>query len=75
MAKRAENSSLHHVFDEEEVIRLLRAAVDREGSQVAFAKRHGVDRIHVNRLLKGKKTNVTDAIVRALRLRRVFMSE
>jgi plasmid maintenance system antidote protein VapI len=75
MAGRTENSSLHHVLDEEEIIELLRAAVDREGSQVAFAKRHGVDRIHVNRLLKGKKTNVTDAIARALKLRKVFISE
>jgi predicted DNA-binding protein (UPF0251 family) len=68
-------SSLHHVFDEEEVIKLLRAAVDREGSQAEFARRHGVDRVHVNRLLKGAKTNVTSAIARALKLRKVFISE
>jgi plasmid maintenance system antidote protein VapI len=75
MARGAENSSLNHVLDEEEVIELLRAAVDREGSQVAFAKRHGVDRVQVNRLLKGKKTNVTNAIARALKLRKVFISD
>ena len=50
MAKRNKSSVLiasnlgHHafVFDEDDVVRLLRAAVEREGSQVAFAKRHGV---------------------------------
>ena len=75
MARRAENSGLNHVLDEEEVIELLRAAVDREGSQVAFAKRHSVDRVQVNRLLKSKKTNVTNAIARALKLRKVFISD
>jgi hypothetical protein len=38
-----------HVLDEEEVIELLRAAVDREGSQAEFARRHAIDRVHVNR--------------------------
>ena len=30
------------IFDEDDVIRLLRVAVEREGSQTAFAKRHGI---------------------------------
>jgi hypothetical protein len=50
------------VFDESEVVQLLKAAVDRENGQVAFARRHGLDRVHINRLLKGKRTNVTEAI-------------
>jgi hypothetical protein len=52
MAKRSKPSVLiasnlgRHalVFDEDDVVRLLRAAVEREGGQSAFAKRHGVDR-------------------------------
>ena len=32
------------IFDNDEVIQLLRAAIEREGSQNAFAKRHGIDR-------------------------------
>ena len=32
------------IFDDNDVIRLLRAAVEREGSQTAFAKRHGIER-------------------------------
>jgi hypothetical protein len=31
------------VFDERDVARLLRAAVEREGGQSAFAKHHGVN--------------------------------
>jgi hypothetical protein len=36
------------VFSDNEVRQLLRAAVERAGSQVAFAKRHGIDRAHLN---------------------------
>ena len=36
------------VFDEHDVARLLRAAVEREGGQSAFAKHHGVDRAYLN---------------------------
>jgi hypothetical protein len=32
------------VFDHDEVVQLLKAAVEREGSQVAYAKRHGLNR-------------------------------
>ena len=35
------------VFNDSEVRQLLRAAVERAGTQVAFAKRHGVDRTHL----------------------------
>ena len=35
------------VFDEHDVARLLRAAVEREGGQSAFAKHHGVDRASI----------------------------
>jgi hypothetical protein len=36
------------VFSDNEVRQLPRAAVERAGSQVAFAKRHGIDRAHLN---------------------------
>jgi hypothetical protein len=36
------------IFDEDDVVRLLRAAVEREGSQTAFAKRHGIERTRIN---------------------------
>jgi hypothetical protein len=41
-------------FDRNDIVRLLKAAVEREGGQTAFAKRHRVHRSSVNRVLKGK---------------------
>jgi hypothetical protein len=52
------------------IVRLLKAAVEREGGQTAFAKRHRVHRSSVNRVLKGKLP-VGDAIAKVLGLRRV----
>ena len=62
------------LYDEEDVIRLLRAAVKREGTQTAFAKRYGVDRARVNRVLQ-RKLRVYDPIAKALGLRKVYVAE
>ena len=59
-------------FDDDEVVQLLRAAVEREGSQVAFARRHGLDRVHLNMILKGKKP-VTEKISKVLGLCKVYV--
>jgi DNA-binding phage protein len=59
------------IFDDHEVIQLLRAVIERVGSQDAFARRHGMDRTHVNQILSGKKS-VNTAVMRALRLRKVY---
>jgi hypothetical protein len=82
MAKRSKSSlqiasNLGHqalVFDEDDVVRLLRASVEREGGQTAFAKHHGLDRPLVNMILNGKRP-VSDVIVKALGLRRVYVAE
>jgi hypothetical protein len=82
MAKRSKPSVLlasnvgrrEVVFDEDDVVRLLRAAVEREGSQVAFAKRQGVDRPLVNAILNGKRP-VSGPIAKALGLRKVYVAE
>jgi hypothetical protein len=82
MAKRNKSSVLiasnlgHHalVFEEDDVVRLLRAAVEREESQVSFAKRHGINRVLVNGILNGKRP-VSSAIKKALGLRRVYVAE
>jgi hypothetical protein len=82
MAKRNKSSVLiasnlgRHalVFDEDDIVHLLRAAVEREGGQTAFAKRHGVDRVLVNMILNGKRP-VSDAIAKALGLRKVYVAE
>jgi hypothetical protein len=41
-------------LEDDDVVRLLAAAVEREGGQRAFARRYGVDRIRINRTLSGK---------------------
>ena len=82
MAKRSKPSVLiannlgHHalVLNEDDVVCLLRDAVEREGSQVAFSKRHGVDRVLVNGILNGKRP-VSGPIAKALGLRRVYVAE
>jgi hypothetical protein len=62
------------VFDTHDVVRLLKAAVGREGSQAAFAKRHGVDRAYINMVLSGKRP-VTDLIANVLGLRKVYITD
>jgi hypothetical protein len=43
------------VFDDDDVVHLLRAAVEREGSQIAFAKHYGINRTYLNMVLSGKR--------------------
>jgi DNA-binding phage protein len=59
------------IFDDDEVIQLLRAAIEREGTQDTFAKRYGIDRTHLNQILSRKKS-VNKAVESALGLRRVY---
>ena len=56
------------------IVRLLKAAVEREGGQTAFAKRHRVHRSSVNRVLKGKLP-ASGRIAKALGLRKVYVAE
>jgi hypothetical protein len=73
MTKR--NSSFDaHVFDNDDVFRLLKAAVKSEGGQTVFAKRHRINRVYINMVLKGKRP-VGDSIARALGLRKVYIAE
>jgi hypothetical protein len=60
------------VFDDNEVRQLLRAAVEREGSQVAFAKRHRLDRTHLNQVLKGK-SRIGRSVLKCLGLRKAYL--
>jgi hypothetical protein len=45
--------TVEFVFSDDDVVHLLKTAIEREGSQTAFAKRHGVDRPTINAILKG----------------------
>ncbi len=62
------------VFDEGEVVHLLKAAVDREGSQIAFADHNGVDRANVSAVLNGRR-RINGSLVKALGLRKVYVVE
>lgn len=59
------------VFNHREVVLLLRAAVEREGNQVAFARRHRLDRVYLNMILNGRRS-VSDKVIKALGLREVY---
>jgi DNA-binding phage protein len=64
----------NQVIEHRDLIRLLRAAVEREGGQTAFAERYGISRIYLNRVLRGKK-GAGDTIAKALGLRKVYIAE
>jgi DNA-binding phage protein len=68
---RAFAALLARIFDDGEVIQLLRAAVEREGNQGAFAKRHGIARSYLNQILNGKR-GPPRAVLDALGLRKVY---
>lgn len=60
------------VFDDNEVRQLLRAAVERAGTQVAFANRHRLDRTHLNQVLKGK-SRISKSLLKCLGLRKAYI--
>jgi hypothetical protein len=62
------------VFDEDEVLRMLTTAVEREGGQSAFARRHSLDRSNLNLVLSGKRP-VTDAVARPLGLCGLYIAD
>jgi FMN phosphatase YigB (HAD superfamily) len=62
------------IFDERDVIRLLKQAIEREGDQGAFARHHGIDRGYLN-LISNEKRPINKAVLRALGLRKVFAPE
>jgi hypothetical protein len=57
------------VLDDKDVLFLLRAAIEQEGSIGAFAKRHGQQRTSLNNMLNGKRP-VSASLVKALGFRR-----
>jgi hypothetical protein len=61
------------VFSDDEVLLLLRAAIEREGGQAAFESRHGVDRVYLNMVLNGGRP-VGSTIVKALGLRKGYVA-
>lgn len=62
------------IFDADEVRELLREAVEQEGSQVAFAKRHGVERTQIN-LVLNKKRDPSANLLKILGLKKAYAPE
>ncbi len=60
------------VFDDNDVRQLLRAAVESAGTQAAFAKRHHLDRTHLNQVLKGK-SRISRSLLKCLGLRKAYI--
>jgi hypothetical protein len=63
-----------HVFDKDDVIRLLAAAVQSEGGQTAFAKHHGINRAYLN-MIFNRRRPVSDSIAGAVGLRKVYIAQ
>jgi DNA-binding phage protein len=71
-AIRKPRASMKRPLNTEDVVRLLRSEVERAGSQNAFAKKAGVDRATVNKILHGR-LSPSPKIVHSLGLRMVFV--
>jgi hypothetical protein len=63
-----------HLLDENDVLRLLHEDVNRVGGQSAWARRSGIDRTHLNRVLKGQRP-LSLNIAQALKLKKVVAYE
>jgi hypothetical protein len=66
--------SVEFVFNDDDIVRLLRAAIEDEGGQVAFAKHHGVNRTYLNMVLNRRRP-VGDSIAEALGLRKTYKAK
>jgi hypothetical protein len=65
MTSRNNSHKRGKVLEEDDVVHLLSAAIEREGGQSAFARRYGVDRSGINMILHGKK-RVNDSVAAVL---------
>jgi len=63
--------SLGLILDDKDVVILLKAAVEQEGSISAFAKRHGLERTNLSNILSGKRP-VSSSLVKVLGLQNVY---
>jgi len=62
------------VFDNDDVVRLLTAAIESEGGQTAFAKHHGINRAYLN-MVFNRKRPISDSIAGAVGLRKVYVAQ
>ena len=62
------------IFDEENVVRLLRAEIEKDGSQAAWARRRRIERANVNAMLSGR-IPISKTVADALGLRRTYTAK
>jgi hypothetical protein len=62
------------IFEEEDVVRLLRVEIKKDGSQAAWARRLNIDRPNVNAMLSGR-IPVSKIVADALGLRRTYTAK
>jgi hypothetical protein len=61
------------VFDEDEALILLKAAIERDGSSIMFAERHGVNPSYISHVLTGRYP-IAHVLIKALGLRKVYVA-
>ena len=59
------------IFEEEDLMRLLRAEIEKDGSQAAWARRRGIQRPSLNAMLSGR-IPVSKTVADAIGLRRTY---
>jgi DNA-binding phage protein len=59
------------ILDDKDVVLLLRAAIEQEGSISVFARRNGLGRSYLSTVLSGKRP-ISSSLVEALGLRKVY---
>jgi len=59
------------LLDENDVLQLLNEVIGGAGGQSAWARQTGVDRVQLNKVLRGKRP-VTRKILQALKLKTVY---
>jgi hypothetical protein len=62
------------IIDEENVVRLLRAEIEKDGSQAAWARRRRIERANVNAMLSGR-IPISKTVADALGLRRTYTAK
>jgi DNA-binding phage protein len=65
---------LGQILEQEDVMRLLRAEIERAGGQMPWAKMVGVNRAYLNKLLRLNKSP-SKRVIKALKLRIVYAHE
>ena len=62
------------IFDEEDVIGLLRLEIEKDGSQAAWARRCRIERANVNAMLS-RRIPISKTVANALGLRRTYTTK